>query len=116
MGMKAFAYSAAALLAAGLATGAVAQDKPAKGGTLVWGLSAEAGTLDCGATDTFAVIHMVGTFYSTLLKVDLDKYPEVKGDLAKSWTISEDGKTYTFELHPNVKFSDGTPLTSEDVK
>jgi len=104
------------LLAASLATGAVAQDKPVKGGTLVWGLSAEAGTLDCGGTDTFAVIHMVAPFYSTLLQVDLDKYPAVKGDLAKSWTVSDDGKTYTFELHPNVKFHDGSALTSADVK
>jgi peptide/nickel transport system substrate-binding protein len=94
--MKTLRFAAAGLLAASLATGAVAQDKPAKGGILVWGLSAEAGTLDCGATDTFAVIHLVGKFYSTLLKVNLDKYPEVTGDLAKSWTVSEDGKTYTF--------------------
>jgi peptide/nickel transport system substrate-binding protein len=114
--MRAFHYAAAALFAAGFATGAIAQDKPVKGGTLLWGLSAEAGTLDCGATDTFAVIHMVAPFYSTLLKVDLDKYPEVKGDLAKSWTIAPDGKTYTFEIHPNVKFHDGSDLTSADIK
>jgi peptide/nickel transport system substrate-binding protein len=114
--MRTWGFAAAALLATGLATGVAAQDQPVKGGTLIWGLSAEAGTLDCGATDTFAVIHMVGSFYSTLLKVDLDKYPEVKGDLAKSWTISDDGKTYTFEIHPNVKFHDGSPLTSEDIK
>ena len=114
--MKLSRIAGIALLSAGLATGAAAQDKPVKGGTLIWGLSAEAGTLDCGGTDTFAVLHMVAPFYSTLLKVNLDKYPEVEGDLAKSWTISDDGKTYTFELYPNVKFSDGSPLTSEDVK
>ncbi len=114
--MRSLRFAAAAILVAGLASGASAQDKPVKGGQLVWGLSAEAGTLDCGGTDTFAVIQMVAPFYSTLLKVNLDKYPEVEGDLAKSWKISEDGKTYTFELAPNVKFHDGTPLTSEDVK
>jgi peptide/nickel transport system substrate-binding protein len=114
--MRVWGIATAILVAAGLATGAAAQDQPVKGGMLIWGLSAEAGTLDCGATDTFAVVQMVGPFYSTLLKVDLDKYPEVKGDLAKSWTISDDGKTYTFEIHPNVKFHDGSPLTSEDIK
>src|SRR5262245_7930550 len=114
--MKSLHLAAAVLLAAGLAGTAAAQDKPVPGGTLVWGLSAEAGTLDCGATDTFAVVQMVAPFYSTLLKVNLDKYPEVEGDLAKSWTISEDGKTYTFEIFPNVKFHDGSPLTSEDIK
>jgi peptide/nickel transport system substrate-binding protein len=35
--------------------------------------------------------------------------------LAKSWTISPDQKTYTFELRPGVKFSNGTPLTTSDV-
>lgn len=36
-------------------------------------------------------------------------------DLAKSWTISNGGKTWTFHLVPNAKWSDGKPLTSADV-
>ncbi|HUX80777.1 MAG TPA: ABC transporter substrate-binding protein, partial [Candidatus Paceibacterota bacterium] len=35
--------------------------------------------------------------------------------LAKSYTISADGKTYTFVLRPNEKFSDGSPVTANDV-
>lgn len=35
--------------------------------------------------------------------------------LAKSYTISADKKTYTFHLRPNVKFSDGSRLTTADV-
>ena len=34
--------------------------------------------------------------------------------LATDWTISDDGMTYTFNLKPDVKFSDGTPVTGED--
>ncbi|HZA50322.1 MAG TPA: ABC transporter substrate-binding protein, partial [Myxococcaceae bacterium] len=47
---------------------------------------------------------------------DAPKYPKIIGDLATSWTVSKDGLTYSFTLKDGVKFHDGTPLTSEDVK
>lgn len=33
-----------------------------------------------------------------------------------SWTVSEDGRTYTFTINPDANWSDGTPITSNDVK
>jgi peptide/nickel transport system substrate-binding protein len=39
-----------------------------------------------------------------------------QGLLAKSWTISPDGLTYTFTLKDGIKFSDGTPITSTVMK
>ena len=36
--------------------------------------------------------------------------------MAKSYTVSKDGKEYTFTLHPGIKFHDGKPCTAEDVK
>ena len=41
---------------------------------------------------------------------------EVEPALAESWEISDDGKTYTFDLRDGVTFHDGTPLTAEAVK
>lgn len=41
--------------------------------------------------------------------------PKVVPGLAESWTISKDGKMYTFKLRKNAKFSDGTPVTAQDV-
>ncbi len=52
--------------------------------------------------------------YNSLVKKD-DKF-EYVGDLAKEFTPSEDGLTYTFTLRDDVKFHNGNALTSEDVK
>lgn len=41
---------------------------------------------------------------------------KIEPKLAKSWTISADGLSYTFELRQGVKFHDATELTAEDVK
>ena len=96
-------------------TGAAAQT-PKRGGILEYAISAETPHYDCHGSDTFATIHFIAPFYSTLLQFDLPNYPKVKGDLAESWSVSPDGKTYTFKLFKNVKFHDGKPMTSADVK
>lgn len=40
---------------------------------------------------------------------------KLEGDLAQSWTVSPDGRTYTFNLQPQVKWQDGQPFSAEDV-
>jgi peptide/nickel transport system substrate-binding protein len=52
-------------------------------------------------------------FHSGLLKIRVDVQTEP--DLAASYTISDDRLVYTYTLRDDVKFSDGTPLTAEDV-
>jgi len=47
--------------------------------------------------------------------IDFDKNGSTIGDLAKSWTWTTDTKLEV-KLHPNAKFSDGTPVTPKDVK
>lgn len=51
--------------------------------------------------------------YTPLVTVDDKGLP--KAGLAESWDISEDQLTYTFHLRKDLKFSDGSPLTAEDV-
>lgn len=111
-------WMALALLAPALAfaAGVAEAQTPKRGGTLNFAISAETPHYDCHASDTYATLHFSSPFYSTLLRFNLDKFPEVEGDLAKSWTVAPDLMTYTFKLHEGVKFHDGTPLTSADVK
>ena len=46
--------------------------------------------------------------------VKLDDQLNVVPDGAESWTVSEDGKTYTFKIRPGLKFADGTAVTAQD--
>jgi len=87
-----------------------------KGGTLQFAISAETPHYDPHGSDTYATLDFSAPFYSTLLRFNLDKYPEVMGDLADSWTVAPDLMSYTFKLHPGVKFHNGQDLTAEDVK
>jgi len=107
----------AAMLAIGLLVAPAAQaQQPVKGGILSFAVAAEPPTYDCHQANTFAVLQRVSPHYSTLLKFEDGKYPNIVGDAASGWTVSPDQLTYTFKLHPNITFHDGTPMTSEDVK
>ncbi len=94
---------------------ALAQE-PQRGGTLNFAVSAEPPNYDCHANTSFAFIHPVRPHYNTLLRFVPDAYPQIEGDLAESWEVSEDGLTYTFALREGVTFHDGTPFTSADIK
>ncbi|HXZ03244.1 MAG TPA: peptide ABC transporter substrate-binding protein, partial [Ktedonobacteraceae bacterium] len=61
-------------------------------------------------TSSISAIQMI---YTGLVQLD-DKY-QIHPQLAQTWQQSSDGLTWTFHLKPNLKFSDGTPLTSADV-
>ena len=95
---------------------AAAEPHPTRGGTLDFAVDAEPPNYDCHANFSFVFIHPVIPHYSTLLKFDTANYPQVVGDLAESWSVSTDRRTYTFKLRQNVLFHDGSRLTSADVK
>jgi peptide/nickel transport system substrate-binding protein len=91
-------------------------DEPQRGGVLPFAIVAEPPTYDCHGTQTFAVLQRVVPHYSTLLRFEPNNYPNIVPDVAESWSASADQLTFTFKLRPNVKFHDGTILTSDDVK
>lgn len=54
--------------------------------------------------------------YARLTSITGDPSEPIKLDLAESYTVSDTGKTYTFVLRRDLKFSDGSPLTAQDIK
>ena len=95
-----------------------AQDKPRYGGELLFVVPAEPPDYDGHRHGTFALVHPLAPHYNTLLRVDPNDRTGTKvvPDLAESWTISQDGRTYTLKLRRGVKFHDGAEMTSRDVK
>ncbi|TAM99313.1 MAG: ABC transporter substrate-binding protein, partial [Rhizobiaceae bacterium] len=53
--------------------------------------------------------------FDSLMTRAIDEPDAIYGLLAESVTVSEDGDSYTFKLRPNIRFSDSSPLTAEDV-
>lgn len=70
-------------------------------------------TLDPALVQSATDAQTILTIFTGL--VSLNDKVEVVDQLAASHSISSDGLTYSFTLRPNLKFSDGTPLTSKDV-
>lgn len=58
---------------------------------------------------------LMGNGYDRLLRYDVNDPSKLLPDLAVKWSVSADGKTYSFELRPGVKFASGNALTAEDV-
>ena len=58
---------------------------------------------------------LMGNGYDRLLRYDVNDPSKLLPDLAVKWSASADGKTYSFELKPGVKFASGNALSAEDV-
>src|SRR5579863_8280082 len=74
---------------------------------------ADIATFDPGLSTDAPSIAAIDMVFTGL--VQLDDNLKVQPQLAQSYDRSADGLTWTFHLRPNLKFSDGTPLTSADV-
>lgn len=113
--MKAIVRTLAlAASAAALAAGPALAQK--KGGTLTVGLELDIPGFDplkVGVYDTAANI-AASVLLETLVKLDNNGKPTPS--LALSWSSSDDFRTWTFKLRPDVKFHDGTPFNAAAVK
>ena len=105
-------YLVAALLSLFAATATVVADTPRQGGTMVY---------MSGKIPSFNPLHgqyNVGLVSSNIFAslTRLNEKNEVSPYLAESYSVSDDGLTYTFNLAKNARFHDGEPVTAEDVE
>jgi len=84
-----------------------------RGGTLVAAWANPVG-LDPHATSAYYSYQTLQQVLETL--VDFDNDQNLVPKLAESWTVSDDGLTYTFNLRSDVQFSNGRGFTADDVK
>ena len=84
------------------------------GGTLVIALSDDPGHFNPGLTTGFNVHAVTGSMFNGLVEVDDNANPHP--DLAEWWEVSDDSTQYTFHLADDVRWHDGEPMTSADVK
>lgn len=87
---------------------------PTRGGTLVVAIDSDPGGLNPATTTSGATHTAAELMYNGL--VELDDKSEPKGELAASWDVEGEGAVYRFKLRPGVKWHDGRPFTSADVK
>jgi len=86
---------------------------PAHGGRLINASIGDATNLIPMIASDASSHEVAGQLYLSLLKYDKDL--NLVGQLAQSWQISEDKLSITFKLKPNLVWSDGQPLTSDDL-
>ena len=104
----------AAVLAAAVGLAVSARAETPKD-VLVIGHVAELQTLDPAQAVTISDFRILSNVFDGLLAYKEGSL-EVEPALATSWTISDDGLTYTFKLREGVKFHDGTDFNSDSVK
>lgn len=104
------ALAAALLLGTSLSAYAVE-----RGGTMTYGRYADSLFLDPVLNDANVDIWVLSNLYDTLL-LPSDDGKDIKPGLATEWSLAEDGMSVTLKLREGIQFSDGSPITPEDVK
>lgn len=92
----------------------------ASGGPVIQpNFGADIATLNPIIADDGTSVGVISLIYPNFLGIDPDTgyyAPGARGGIVTDWEISEDGRTYTFTIRDDWMWSDGTPITSADVK
>jgi peptide/nickel transport system substrate-binding protein len=73
-------------------------------------------SLDPAEIYEFSSSEYMANTYDRLVVQDLDKPGELKMQAAESFSVSDDGKVFTFKIRPGIKFASGNEMTAEDAE
>ena len=98
--------------------GSTVDGPPARGGTVVIGLLTDVQSWNPYLVEDLETEHILGLIYPSLAVEQTDYHrhpPSFAPALARSWSWSDDHLALTVDLDPDARWSDGAPITSEDV-
>ena len=96
---------------------AAPEPNPKHGGVLRLGVGMRPPHFDVHQSGTIFNLGSQGAMFDNLVRRDpRNGGKTIIPDLAHSWQIAKDGKTYTFHLRKGVQFHDGAELTADDIK
>ena len=96
---------------------AAPEPNPKRGGVMRYGILNRPPHFDIHQSGTVGNIGVQGCMFDNLIRRDpRDSGKTIVPDLAHSWEISKDGRTYTFHLREGVQWHDGTDFSAADVK
>ena len=89
---------------------------PKEGGTLVVAIPGDLNRTDPALVDDANSSYVLQQIFEGLVTLKPGTGSDIVGQLADSWTISDDGLTYTFKLKSGIKFQDGTDFDAAAAK
>ncbi|MFH1485304.1 MAG: ABC transporter substrate-binding protein [Chloroflexota bacterium] len=92
-----------------------AAEQPRYGGILPTAASGDPPSFDLYQESTMSALEPISPCYDGLVEYDLRTW-KIVGVLAEKWETSPDGLAYTFHLRKGLKWHDGKPFSSEDVR
>ncbi|MBD8004631.1 ABC transporter substrate-binding protein [Bacillus norwichensis] len=90
------------------------KEKAAEGGTMVYARGGDAVNLDPATVTDGESLIVSEQVFETLVNYEKET-TDITPGISKKWDVSDDGKTYTFELEEGIKFHDGTDLNADAV-
>jgi peptide/nickel transport system substrate-binding protein len=72
-------------------------------------------SLDPAEAYEFSGIEVDTNVYDRVMRFEADDVTKLVGGAAQSWSVSADGKTFTFKLRPQMRFHSGNPVTADDA-